>query len=141
MAEQKKCNLCGARFDVPGAVGTLDEHMDSFHPGRSKSAKPAEDPTPSEAVEALRDAVARIGELEQRLAEARAENEELSAKVAELEGDGSAGNPEAEGSGKKLENMTTAELEAVAAQEGVDLSGASTNAERAAAIAKHRATA
>lgn len=136
MAEQKKCNLCGARFDVPGAVGDLDEHMKSFHPGKPKSAKPESggEPTPAEAMEALQAAIARIDELEATVAELSTENEQLKA----AQGDGSAGNGEGQSSGKKLENMTTAELEEVAKAEGVDLSGATTNAERAEAIAKAR---
>lgn len=34
-----KCELCGARFDVPGAVGNLDQHMASFHPAKATAAQ------------------------------------------------------------------------------------------------------
>lgn len=132
MAASDKCNLCGARFDVPGAVGDLDHHMKSFHPGNSKSAKPEgdDDTTPAEAIEALQEAVERISTLETEIAGLRAENERLKAETSD--------EPPTVADAD-LGKLTKPQLEELAAQEGADLSDASNNEERAEAIRKHRA--
>ncbi|HYI67137.1 MAG TPA: hypothetical protein VEW95_09455 [Candidatus Limnocylindrales bacterium] len=133
MTASEKCKLCGARFDVPGAVGDLDDHMKNFHPGKSKSDKaPDTDlPTPDEAVEALRSAIDQISTLETENAELRAEIEQLKGSDKD---DDSAGNVTDEELGK----LTKPQLEELAAKEGADLSGAKTNADRVDAIRKHR---
>jgi hypothetical protein len=41
MSDSQKCTHCGARFDVPGAVGTLAQHMASFHPDKATKAQQA----------------------------------------------------------------------------------------------------
>lgn len=113
-----KCKQCGARFDVPGAVGSLDEHMTSFHPGVSKSAKAKsqDDPTPQEAIDALEAAVSRIGELEGLLGEARAENEQLKADLAAASGGDQTPT-------KDVDDMSKDELVQLAEAKGIDSSG------------------
>lgn len=115
-----KCDRCGARFGVPGAVGTLDQHMANFHPD---AASPAQ----------------------LQRAEKQGDTGERPATSAEgglttLPSATTTETPtETTPSEKALDKMTTAELEAVAAAEEIDLSAASTNKERAAAIEKARA--
>lgn len=110
MASSQECSLCGARFDVPGAVGTLAQHMASFHPAKATKAQ--------------------------------------REKAAAAADDDSAGNDETS-SGPQPDNspttdvpidkLTKPQLIELAEAENVDLSGASTNAERIAAIEAHRA--
>lgn len=132
MTAAEKCNLCGARFGVPGAIGDLDHHMKSFHPGKSKSAKPEgdDDTSPAEAIQALQDAVERISALEGQVASLSAENERLKAEAS--------GEPPTVAD-EDLGKLTKPQLEQLAASEGADLSDASNNEERAEAIRKHRA--
>lgn len=122
-----KCSKCGARFDVPGAVGTLDTHMASFHPADATKAQLTKEQTLHE---------------QRQEAFAAGQGSGAGGTNEPLTGEGNQGggpSPTEPPTDKPLDQLTKPQLVELAELENVDVSGAKTNAERIELIEKARA--
>lgn len=123
-----QCAKCGARFDVAGAVGTLDTHMASFHP--------------EEASKSQLEKEQKLHEERQAAFAAGAGGSGAGGTNEPLTGEGNQGggpSPTEPPTDKPLDQLTKPQLVELAELENVDVSEAKTNAERIELIEKARA--